>query len=168
MGNKDQLTKTMLDLFRNAYRCTNVETALITLSEIWELYAQQFPQILSKITRKPVTSERIRLRVSDTIRNTGVVKEKTQDNIYQKIGYLYNQRCIVAHKSIDEPFDKECIMMAFDLTRCLILKLFYIKDKTIEEVVKKIVCCDREKAAYPVDSVRYTPVSDVLMRRIFK
>ena len=57
--------------------------------------------------------------------------------------------------------------MAFDLTRCLILKLFYAKDREIEDIVNKLEYCDKEVAAYKVDSVRWMPASDKLMERIF-
>ncbi|AMH94977.1 hypothetical protein AR505_1262 [methanogenic archaeon ISO4-H5] len=165
-SSKDMLTKRMLDLYRNAYRCNDVETAFIAISGIWELFAQQFPEIWSK-NRNRVT-ERIKQSVSRMIRNGGVVKGKKQANLYKKVGYLYYQRSLLVHKSKDEVFDKECIPMAFDLTRCLILKLFYVKDREIEDIVNKLEYCDEDKAAYKVDTVRWNPVSDGLMERIFR
>ena len=165
-NSKDQLTKKMLDLYRNAYRCNDVETAFIAISGIWELFAQQFPEEGSPIGDG--VSERIRQSISRMVRNGGVVKGKKQDNLYKKVGYLYNQRSIIVHKDKDEVFDRECIPMAFDLTRCLILKLFYAEDQEIETIVNKLEYCDEDKAAYRIDSVRWTPVSEGLMERIFK
>lgn len=166
MGSKDKLTKTMLDLFRNAYRCNDVETAFISISGIWELFSQQFPEMGSPIGDG--VSERIRQSVSRMVRNGGVVKGKKQDNLYKKVGYLYRQRSIIVHKDKDEVFDKECVPMAFDITRCLILKLFYAKDREIEDIVKKLEYCDEDKAAYRVDSVRWMSVSDKLMEKTFQ
>ena len=57
--------------------------------------------------------------------------------------------------------------MAFDLTRCLILKLFYAKDREIEDIVNKLEYCDKGEAAYKADSVRWMKASDELMDRIF-
>lgn len=165
MSSKDKLIKTMLDLFRNAYRCNDVETAFISISGIWELFSQQFPEIGSPIGDG--VSERIRQSVSRMVRNGGEVRGKKQTNLYKKVGYLYIQRSIIVHKDKDEVFDKECVPMAFDLTRCLILKLFYAKDREIEDIVNKLEYCDKEVAAYKVDSVRWMPASDKLMERIF-
>ena len=166
LGSKDQLTKKMLDLYRSAYRSTDVETAFMMLSGIWELFAQQFPEENSPIGDG--VSERIRQSVSRMVRNGGVEKRKNQDNLYRKIGYLYKQRSIIIHKSKDETLDRKCVPMAFDLTRCLILKLFFAEDREIENIVKKLEYCDEDKAAYKVDSVRWMPVSDELMDKIFK
>lgn len=165
-NSKDQLTKKMLDLYRNAYRCNDVETAFIAISGIWELFAQQFPEEGSPIGEG--VSERIRQSVSRMVRNGGVVKGKKQANLYKKVGYLYRQRSIIVHKDKDEVFDRECIPMAFDLTRCLILKLFYADEMEIESIVNKLEYCDEDKAAYKVDSVRWMKVSDELMEKIFQ
>ena len=165
-GSKDKLTKKMLDLYRSAFRNNDIETAFITLSGVWELFAQQFPEEDTRIGTW--ISERIRQSVSRMIRNGGVVKEKSQDNLYKKIGYLYAQRCIIVHKDKDEPFDEECMMMAFDITRCLILKMFYAEDTDIETIVRKLEYCDKDSAAYKVDSVKWVSVSDDLMEKIFK
>ena len=165
-NSKDLLTKKMLDLYRNAYRCNDVETAFIAISGIWELFAQQFPEEYSPIGNG--VSERIRQSVSRMVRNGGVVKGKKQANLYKKVGYLYRQRSIIVHKSKDEIFDTECVPMAFDLTRCLILKLFYAQDSEIEDIVKKLEYCDENEAAYRVDSVRWMSVSDKLMEKIFQ
>lgn len=97
---KDQLTKKMLDLFRNAYRYSDVETAFIALSGIWELFAQQFPEEDSPIGEG--VSVRIRQSVSRMVRNRGIVKGKNQDNLYDRMGYLYHQRSIIIHKDEDE------------------------------------------------------------------
>jgi len=165
-NNKDLLTKKMLDIFRSAYRSTDIETAFMILSGIWELFAQQFPEENSPIGDR--VSRRIRESVSRMIRNGGEVRDKNQANLYKKIGYLYKQRSIIVHKDKDENFDKECVLMAFDLTRCLILKLFYADETEIEDIVKKLEYCDREEAPYKNESVKWIPVSDDLMKRIFK
>jgi len=116
----------MLDLFRLAYRNNNPEVAFLILSETWELFAQQFPEEYSPIGNG--ISERIRQSVSRMVRNGGVVKGKKQANLYKKMFYLYKQRCIISHKDEEEEFDVCSLPMAFDITRCLILKLAHAKD----------------------------------------
>ena len=164
MGNKDLLAKKMLDLFRNAYRCNDVDTAFIVLSGIWELFAQQFPEESSPIGSN--VTRRIKESVSRMVRNGGEIYKETQDNLFIKVGYLYAQRSIIVHKDQNQSFDKECVQMAFDITRCLILKLVYAEDKEIESVVHNLEYCDKKMAAYKVDSVRCAPVDDELMKRI--
>lgn len=56
--------------------------------------------------------------------------------------------------------------MAFDITRCLILKLVYANDPNIEKVVEKLEGCGKNKAAYKEERVKYTHVSDELLERI--
>lgn len=163
-GSKDQLTKKMLDLFRNAYRCNDIETAFIVLSGIWELFAQQFPEEASPIGTN--VTKRIKESVSRMVRNGANTYGKTQDNLFIKVGYLYAQRSIIVHKDQNEPFDKECVQMAFDITRCLLLKLVYAGDKDIESVVHNLEYCDENEAAYKNDFVRCEPADDELMKRI--
>lgn len=164
MGSKDQLTKKMLDLFRNAYRCSDIETAFMVLSGIWELFAQQFPEDTSPIGSN--VTRRIKESVSRMVRNGGEIYKETQDNLFVKVGYLYAQRSIIVHKDQNKSFDKRCVQMAFDITRCLLLKLVFAEDKDIESVVYNLEYCDKKKAAYKNDSVKCEPVSDELMKRI--
>ena len=165
-SSKDLLTKKMLDLYRNAYRCNDVETAFIAISGIWELFAQQFPEQNSKIGDG--VTIRIKQSVSRMIRNNGAVYERTQDNLFIKVGYLYSQRSIIVHRDKNKAFYKGCVQLAFDITRCLILKLFYAEDKDIETIVHNLEYCDMKEAAYKVDSVRCIPADDELMKRIIE
>ena len=166
LNSKNQLTRRMLDLFRLAYTSNDPEISFLLLSETWELFAQQFPEERSRIGKG--VSERIRQSVSRMVRNGAATKVDVQENLYMKMRYLYNQRCIIAHKDKDETFDRDSITMAFDITRCLILKLVYAKDELIETVVHNLEYCSKDEAAYKNDSVIWTPVSDELMGRIFK
>ncbi|MBO5518938.1 MAG: hypothetical protein J5945_02160 [Candidatus Methanomethylophilus sp.] len=165
-SSKDYLTKKMLDIFRSVYRCDDIETAFMVLSGIWELFAQQFPEEKSPVGDN--VTRRIKESVSRMVRNTGSIYEWNQDNLFIKVGYLYEQRSIIVHKDKDKSFDKECVQMAFDITRCLILKLFYAKDKDVETIVHNLEYCDKDEAAYKMDSIRCPPASKELMKRIIK
>lgn len=136
---KDQVARKLLDLYEIAYNTANLDTSLIILSQIWELFAQYFPD--EEGGHKRGVSKRIKKSISNMIRNKSATCEETEDNLYKIVGYLYNQRCIIVHQDVDGEFDPACIPLAFDISRCLILKLIYIEDVEMEAIVGKIKRC---------------------------
>ena len=181
-GSKDQLVRQLLNLYRLAFQVSDVQTSFIILSEIWELFSQCFPK------RKKNRSDKfsygnngkeedtysisfaINFSVSTMVRNKGRTKpvEMSQDNIFDMVRYLYNQRSIIIHQSTDKTFDMDCIPLAFDMSRCLISKLINTPDREVEDIVKNIEKSNKNESPYPVPSIRLSPVSKELLKRINK
>ncbi len=167
-GEKDKVTKKLLDLYRMAYNAIDSETSLIILSQIWELFAQYFPDKKNKNGNKRGVSLKIRECVSKMVRNDPAIEENTADNLFEIIRYLYKQRCILVHQDPDGDFDPTCIPVAFDISRCLILKLIYAEDADMKTVIAKIDGCEKKDVPYPDDRVKCNPIDSDLIGRIFK
>ena len=177
-GEKDQVARKLLDLYRLAYNVPNPDTSLIILSQIWELFAQYFPEEKTpkknnpkkknKDGRKRGVSKKIKKYVSGMVRNGPDSWDNTADNLYKIIGYLYGQRCILVHQDVDGEFDPACLPIAFDISRCLILKLIYAEDVGMKTIIEKIYGCESDEAPYRDSRVKCSPINSDLLERIFK
>ncbi len=179
-GSKDTLLKSLLSLFRTAYHVSDIETSLLIQSEIWELYTQIFPRRKETKTDKfnknknkkekkqDKISYLIEYYTSLTIRNTEETRDKVPENIFKIVKYLYSQRGIIVHQDSDNPFDFDCITVAFDISRCLILKLLYAQERETNDIITKLDACKPEDIPYKNDNVRLNPIDKKLLKRIFK
>jgi len=172
---KDQIVRQLMKLYRLAFQVSDAQTSIILLSEIWELFSQYFPRKKNKGNNKKgddsdSISFTIRYSVSNMVRNKKSTKSLTrsQDNIFDMVRYLYNQRSIIVHQSFDETLDLDCIPLAFDMSRCLISKLISAPDKDIESIVKKIEETSYDKVPYLVPSIKLNPISDDLLDRVIR
>ncbi len=167
-GEKDQVARKLLDLYRMAYNAPNSDTSLMILSQIWELFAQYFPDQKNKTKNTRGVSMKIKECVSKMVRNGPATKKHTANNLYGIVRYLYKQRCILVHQDPDGEFNPACISVAFDISRCLILKLIYTKDAKMKDIVSKIDGCEMKDVPYPDDRVKCNPIDPNLLEEIFK
>ncbi len=165
-GEKDLVTKKLIELYRLAFNVAESDTAMILLSQIWELFVQYFPD--KKKGKKRGTSYKIKAFVSGMIRNVPGTKENSERNLYKIVGHLYKQRCILVHQETGDEFDSACIPVAFDVSRCLILKLINAKDDEMRTIVSKIDGCALEDVPYPDDEVKFNRIDPDLLKKIFK
>ena len=157
---KYKLVDGLISLYRQAFRSSDKQSAYIMNAVIWETYAEAFP---SKRSGRFKTGYAIKRYVNDLIRNGPSTKEKTSENYFNLMECLYWYRSEFAHGSGKVP--EICIRYAFEVSRCIILKLLW-SDDSLQSIVTTVHSMNEGPAPYRNLLVTMPKIDEEMMGRI--
>ena len=157
---KYELLDNLISLYRQAFRSSDKQSAFIINAVIWESYTEAFP---SKKSGEFKISYAIKRYVNDLIRNKPPTKGITDDNFFNLMECLYWYRSEFAHGS--GRVSDICIRYAFEVSRCIILKLLW-SDDNLQTIVRKVHKMNKGPAPYRNLHVTMPKIDEEMKRHI--
>lgn len=157
---KYELLDNLISLYRQAFRSSDKQSAFIINAVIWETYIQWFP---TRKSEEDSINYSIKNFVNNLIRNEPWTNKQTSTNWYDLMECLYWYRSEFAHGSGRVP--DVCIRYAFEVSRCLILKLLW-SDDSIQTMVERVHSIGSKGIAYENPRVMMTAMDDDMVERV--
>jgi|GEM_PF-3458162 len=157
---KYKLLNDLLSLYRQAFRSSDKQSAFILNAVIWETYTEAFP---SKKSGEFKIGYAIKRYVNDLIRNGPSTKGMTDGNYFNLMECLYWYRSEFAHGSGKVP--DVCIRYAFEVSRCIMLKLLW-NDDNLQTTVNRVHKMNGGRAPYKNPRATMPRIDGEMMKQI--